>query len=127
MPKHGDVVPPFMGHQYPEMRCFERTYDNDPENQARFVKSLIGFYALANHYYFGNPEEWGPVRDAITVLMNAFKDHHPEFLQDGIEIDSECGGGVYHLEMRLSELVDSIANPSGPPESAKSLVEGRDK
>ncbi len=89
--------------QWPEARGFRRLYSHNPEYQARLAMALLGFRK--------DLREWTEDTDtiaAIDVVLRTFHARHPEFLQDGYVMESDLGGGTYHLDNRLAHYMDEI-------------------
>lgn len=94
-----------MGHQYPEARCFDRTFAFDPERQAQALRFLISFYGIAKMVSGSDPVEGEKLIDSISTLTEYFIKRFPECMEEEVKVDSECGGGTYHREDRLAHYV----------------------
>lgn len=110
-------TPPEMGDQYPEFRCFERTFCRDPEKQARAMRFLIGFYGLALFHRDTDPDKWEETISAIATLERVFEERYPDFMQENVAIDHDCGGGTYNPEDRLIFYIKQIKSEAHRLES----------
>ena len=100
-----NVAPPEMGHQFPEARCFDRTFCFDPSTQARALRFLIGYYGIAKRVSESDPAQGEKLVESISNLTEYFVNRFPECMEEEVEVDSECGGGTYHREERLAFFV----------------------
>jgi len=100
-----NVAPPELGHQYPEARCFDRTFVFDPNTQASALRFLIGYYGIAKHVAGSDPEEGEKLIQSISNLTEYFVQRFPECMAEEVKVDSECGGGTYRREDRLAFFV----------------------
>ncbi|MEI6850372.1 MAG: hypothetical protein WCK26_00210 [Candidatus Saccharibacteria bacterium] len=103
-----EILPPELGSQFPEFRGFARTFFNDPEKQARAMRFIVGFYGLVNYESHSNPDEGKILKESLSNITDFFVKHYPEFMEEEVQIDSECGGGTYHREERLAHFVMKI-------------------
>jgi len=100
-----DEVPVEGGALWPEARQLERIYVRNPMAQARFVKALIGFRALAERNSSTDTIK------SIESVIRSFSKTFPEFLQERVnldELDREFGGGMYEADPRLLSYVSEI-------------------
>ncbi|HEY4963793.1 MAG TPA: hypothetical protein VIH90_03800 [Candidatus Saccharimonadales bacterium] len=94
--------------QWPEVRGFRRIYVKDPERQARFVMALIGFKQELK--YKAHDED---TVKAVDMVLRAFHEHYPEFMEDGMETDSDVGTGIYHMDDRLGNYMSGVLEEPG--------------
>lgn len=101
--------------QWPEARGNRRVYYGDPDRQARVAMFLIGFKHQLELYGTSYPGAF----EAIDLVLKAFYEKHPEFLEDGFQRDpeTEMGTGTYHPDERLSYFMEQVLE-TGAPETS---------
>jgi len=90
--------------QWQERRGFERLYFNNPWQQAKFVKSLLGFRQTLTEFHTPNVEEQLTI-SAINTVINVFVETYPEFLESD---DQGLNGEPYQADPQLLILVEEI-------------------
>ncbi len=90
--------------QWPEARGFARTYGKHPDNQSRLVKALLGLRMDIEEG--GHDDE---AIQAIDVVISAFRDRYPEFMDDSFVPDGDVGTGPYHADERMKLLVEELS------------------
>ncbi len=103
-PKRNTQAPvPVSLIQWPESRSFKRLYDRNPQYQARFVMALLGF-----KHELDERSTDEQATTAIHTVISAFRQHYPEFMENGYIEDTDTGAAPYQIDDRLLDFMLDI-------------------